>query len=684
MSEAPRQSDAWRASSEQFVVAATLGGYFFGLIASVVAGLQELSEHRYSFAGIWTFATLVIVIATIQLIPERKLAPLPETIFFQPLTRPGKLREPWDMSVAANKCGTALLRLLDTSRLPIIFVVGESGSGKSTLLETGLGNFPKDSKRREEDYQRLEGKVLPGIARIASYATDVSRPQLTIGGVTLPLRGVIILDQFEQFLAELRIGALDVTASGRMEAAIRDAARNGCAVLIALRPEWLFDLSSLGDLAPHLQELVRIEGPELSDGGIALRDITERLSLVVEDAPTILGHLNVRGKLNPIEVQIVGAECERHMGLAGKVSTEMFVHNLGGVDGAITLYFDDMIKRADNPRIANKVLCAFSVHTRFRRPMSRSTIIEGIFEDPAKVAAAVDYLVAEGLLRESDKQVYELAHDYLAEFFNRASGSRLEATDRDNILYHFELGKADPNYSVVEPPTEATPKGDIRARHDYFAWYATIPLLLLMVIRLAGIAPWYSGRVEIPHLAYYHIVDPYYVPIFAAHLSWTLYIFLLYDRVLSRIAEGKTARLRSRLVVVIMALCVLVAMYLPGAWLLSIGIGGAVAGMKIFFVGRRHDLNPVASERLRAIGSATMGNLLFVCVFGAVLLVWTLDYVRNQDDLNHWLIFSLLAGLANIYACANLSARHVGRGSAARIIGLMARKEAGVVTRASV
>ena len=99
-------------------------------------------------------------------------------------------------------------------------------------------------------------------------------------------------------------------------------------------------------------------------------------------------------------------------------------------------------------------------------------------EDPEDIREALRYLTEQRLVITRPTARYELAHDYLAEYFHQKSGSELDPTDRDNILYHFEGDSSEVN-TFVSLKAEAD-----EPRRGVFALAIIIPLVILMTVRL--------------------------------------------------------------------------------------------------------------------------------------------------------------------------------------------------------
>ncbi len=188
-------------------------------------------------------------------------------------------------------------------------------------------------------------------------------------------------------------------------------------------------------------------------------------------------------RLLPLEAQIVGAALERERESGRSIDIHYVRNSLGGVAKIIDQYFESILDGSSDRRVALKVLCAFSVRTRFRGQEDLSDVLNHLYEPPEDVREIVAYLLEQHLLVKHSPAKYELAHDYLAEFFNSKSGSELSPIDRDNIQFHM-VGLATGNSNTLVPATVAEKRLDIGK-------LILIPLLSIMLIRLLHFGlPW--------------------------------------------------------------------------------------------------------------------------------------------------------------------------------------------------
>ena len=297
-------------------------------------------------------------------------------------------------------------------------------------------------------------------------------------------------------------------------------------------------------------------------------------------------------------------------------------------------------------------------------------LLDRLFENPEDVREALRYLTDQNLVITRPTARYELAHDYLAEYFHQKSGSELDPTDRDNVLYHFEGNTSEINDFVALKADKSRPRTGI------FAFAIIGPLVLLMTLRLMdfGIA-WPGPHDLLPQELLWggHLFDVAYLPIYVAHLAWSIYVALLYSRLFSQLNESFLDRLLSRITVLNMAACVVAAMFVPYIWLASIGWGGIVVGLKLLSISRVRQINGAAKARFMLFGSITIFNLIFLSVLGIIGALVSFRYVTDDATGNLWIYISCLFSLIVTYACCVLAPVHVQRKGVSQLLGLLAR-----------
>jgi hypothetical protein len=542
-------------------------------------------------------------------------------------------------------------------------VVGSSGAGKSTLLKVLV------EPRLRERIPGLRYHVIDD-----GYVDLRNEVAALVPAPGSDGHAVIVLDQFEQWLAYVNLQA----PSDRdpelawMKRALGDAQRAANYTLVlSLRDEWYYHLRFLEDLVPSPLAACGIQGPQVTDDSDEMRqEIFGSFKRVVKGnsppvAEDILRRLGPTGPLSPLQAQIVGAVVERHR-RDHPVDTPYFDDVLGGVDGAVDAYFKGILEGTEHRAICHKILCALSVKTRFREQAELHTILETLFEERAAVEEAVDYLVDQGLLIEHEEATYELAHDYLAEFFTGKSAAELHPVERDNIRVHVESGSR-PNANVL--------LGDElgKAPRRQLGRPIAAVLSLLMVVRLLSFGiDWTPLGRSVARPVEGQMLDTSYILVMVPHMAWIWYIAVFYDRVFVRLNESPLARAYSVFVLLDLFACIAVGMVIPSAWLLAIAAGGITFGLKLLLLARRRDMSRAARERLRGIGGVALGNLLGVGILGLVDLL-SFRYVDSGKDVTTWLIVNIVLSAMMTYWCLVLRPTHTSRSGISQILGLMGR-----------
>jgi hypothetical protein len=559
----------------------------------------------------------------------------------------------------------ALQNKLRSTAGSLVLVVGESGAGKTVLLRRLLS----DALALGPEHFRYINTYLTFSDTLAPLRAVGSPPEITVS----------VLDQFEQYLAPLR----ELPLLQREEAQkatrrlFRDILSDPLArLVVAVRAEWYYELRWLDDLIPAPINCVNIAGPSVDPTDPTHQVIYQRFGSLADVATTnaVMAAIGHDGRLLPLEVQIVGAELERTLAKGQEVTSHYLEHSLGGAEGAIARYFDAIVAGAPNPRVALKILCALSARTRFRRQEQLSNILDVIFEDKRKVDSAIPYLQQQRLIVQSGPARFELTHDYLADFFHHKSGSELDPTERDNILFHIDR-------SITRPTAVVSRAEREHAARWGFAALICVPLIALMSARLLyfGLSWNVAGGGPPPHpMIRGWLIDQTYLPVYLAHLAFVIYVALLYHRFLRHLRESWSGRLWSRITVINMAACVVVAMFLPYAWLTSIAWGGCVVGMKLLSMAQGDRLQGTAKNHVRVWGVATLANMGVVAIFGVAGIALSGDLVRSPADGRLWSYVTVVAATIMIYVCYTLVRVHVQPQAVSRLLGLASRASSGV------
>ncbi len=669
MSRGPRSQDA--------LAAVAYAGFLLAAIPALGALLDAIVKRSWLGVITWSFFFFSLAAIGWSIAFKKIAVPPPENRIFTPFIELDKLR-PWPRPNESMR----LIESLRTHSSKVVLVVGVSGAGKTVLLRRLLPETMADAPITYLDeysaiHYRLENLSDSLLGHKTEDQDNVKIP--------FPVR-IVVLDQFEQFLARLK----DLSPEERkMEQDwlcrhINSNLGENSRYIISIRYEWYYDLRFLGNLIEAPQQSVDVSAPSALEPTDATRRaahaLFEELLSSSREADKVLAELGKEGTFLPLETQIVGAVMERKLLGGTRLDARYLDDTLNGPEGAIHAYFRGVLDGAPDRRVAVKVLCALSVRTRFRRQENLPDILDVLFEDEAAVLEAIAYLQGQGLLAKRGPTTYELAHDYLAEFFHRESGSELEPGDRDNILFHMESGIAKMSQAV-----ESRHERD-KHRRSPFARSIIIPLYVVMMLRLLcdGI-PWvrYPLGFQPTLLVASHFFDVTYLPIFVTQFAWATYVALLYERFLSHLNEGPWSRAFSRITVLNMALCVIISMFAPFLWVLSIGWGGTVVGIKLLSLSWRQDLNRAARARMLSFGATTTLVMFFLSILGGIGARVGIAFVNKPSLVHYSIDISLLFAVILTTACFALSPLHVQRAGVSQLLGLLARARSDIVVRPS-
>jgi hypothetical protein len=456
------------------------------------------------------------------------------------------------------------------------------------------------------------------------------------------------------------------------------------AFIIVIRAEWVYQLRFLDTVVPQLHKIVDVKPLAADPADHTSQAIAARLSDVLDDrqaANQIFGDIVAGGGVLPLEVQIVGSVIESERNSGERIGLDWFESELGGARGAIDKFFSNLLSSSPNRRVALKVLCALSFRTQFRHREPLADLLEVLFEDEKTVKAVLRHLSEHNVVVEQNSS-YQLAHDYLAIYFNRLTALELDPHDRENILYSMDnrvLGASTPSTVIKnrkEREANATSK---------YARILVFALLGMMVIRLLWAANWWvlnSRFGMVRSLLANELVDGNYLPIFVVHLVWAWYVMLYYERVLAFVKQGAFGQLFSKFVVANMCLCVLAAMFFPAVWILSIGWGGFIVGLQAFIIGKRKDLNLAAKRRLLEYAGTTVFNTIIIIAMGCLVIAGIASYDLFVTAPT-WVYFgSSTMSFVLTFVGLLLGRWHVTAEGASRLLGLLSRQQTTLSLRA--
>lgn len=647
------------------VAAATYLALVSVLFPSTFSLVSSISTKDYLQAIAWLICILSIGGLAVRLLLRREPLKPVNCHYFQPFA-PIESLNPWrrDEDVATTLVG------LGRRQGGLAVLVGPSGSGK-TVLVTRLIKESQDFKYEAVEIIREYGEFLE----------DIAQRTETLGRRPSIQKRLLILDQFEQYLAHLESNSVEhrTLEEAQVLREIESAHSKGIEVLIVIRHEWYYNLKFLNKMVPPLHESIHIASAPVSDHSTFASQLRGKIqaALSVDDllATEILNEMANRGGVLPLRAQVIGAALEKE-NLRGTLINKEFLSAMKGSGGLIDSYFDEVLENSPNRRLSLKTLAALSASTRFRSQLPTARLLDVLYEPDDLVLECVDYLVTAGLVARRPGSQIELVHDFLAEYFHNRSGYELRPTDRDNVGFHLEAGDRSPGPVVY-------PRAIRNRKTGRFGWSIFWILLVLMFARLLGLGiPWTRvGSLQPIYTNSAKIFDGAYVPIFIAHGAWAIYITMFYVRVFSMLRETGWQRLMSRGVQVVMALSVVVAVFIPYAWMFSIGCGGLFLGFKLLALYANDDLGMGARTRIGEFGRTTVAALLVLTALGGGGMYLSFALESQPGFQSGWVTLSIIWGIVMTIPCLALAPYHISRPAAAELLGLMARpsREKGTV-----
>jgi len=678
---------------------ATLGtcAAIFSILVPITTAWKD--KAYLELAVLVIFAVSIAIVAY-QLKPKPRPSPPPRRKYFQGVRKITK-DQAWHRFAECEKlCNT----IIDPEGRPII-VVGSSGVGKSVLLETQV--VPKLEENHWiavscSNYDGLRTFLLDAFAKVyKKISPDRFLRNATLDGIDGDIKLLLIFDQFEQFLGwkheHKLIPRVDEEHEKEKEwfrSFLENASRQtNIRNVIVVRKEWYYDLRFLREYVPAPIQAFDLGGLKMDRATDPtdyemLKAKIETATQNPEVADIVLGSLTYDNEIRPVEAQMVGLMLE-NIALTGEIiDEEYYLRRLGGKDALIDAYLHAYLRSSPDRDVCLKVLFALSAETVFRTRISRPEIADIIHESRGEVGACLDFLVEEGLALKTETAKYELAHDYLAERLHRLSGSELDPVERDNITYFWDemsRGEGARHITKRERLKDREKKRSeiaLEEKHsklqfvfsDIFMGF----LSLLLLLRLLGPAlglnwGWFNrlGRFQEAQA----FIDVYYLPVFASHLGWSLYVTLFYRRFLSYLAGDRLGSMFSKLTVVICTLCVSLAVFFPYYWLISIGIGGVAMGLKSIQLSRTRGLSQIPIKHFWSMGAKAALNSAFVILFGGIAAYyvhtspWTTDAVNTLNNL--FLLFAILM----VYYVMFVRPNHITKEATSKMMGLYDRRQ---------
>ncbi|HEX4863616.1 MAG TPA: hypothetical protein VFV02_06065, partial [Acidimicrobiales bacterium] len=297
----------------------------------------------------------------------------------------------------------------------------------------------------------------------------------------------------------------------------------------------------------------------------------------------------------------------------------------------------------------------------------KARILAGIFEDERLVNGALDYLVNRNLVISNGSGRYELAHDFLAEFFSEKSGAELHPIERDNI------------FVAIAAPDQGGGEVLIAHQRTKLKRRRLGRVVLGLLLAVMGVRFLYFGLdttvvgPSVSHPVSGNLFDVSYAIILIPYAVWVAYVATFYDRVFIYLKESGWDRVLSVFVLMNLAIAVCIGILVPIGWIFGLTIGGVAFGLKLIMLARRPELNISARRRLRQFGTVTLFNLGVAAVLGIAAIYFSVSVVSTEADVETWIWANLFASLLVTYWCLALVPTPISRSGVSQLLGLMGR-----------
>lgn len=642
-----------------------------------------------------------------------------------------------------SKEADSLFKTIVDQKKAILAVTGESGVGKSILVKL------LDKKIREEGNEHISFFL----GRFNSpYKTDLDIIDDTIEFIRKnesflsnssddDLHNVIVvLDQFETCLDEIinsYLGKIDNVSSLRSFLENSQQHSNGIVrgignlfllkkdydnlkVVVVLRSDRYYDLRILGKLGQIPYDAFEVQGVA-GRGKNTLMDALYKIRFKFKDAEKLIEDLKEPdGTILPVKIQIIGCMLERMVfyppryGVIARLfsryrerllfpRTELTLRkyqDLGGAAGLIERYFRIIMQSSPSVDIARELLFVLGIEGRVKTRYTLSELSAVIFREEDNIQETINYLVKEGLLTVCHGK-YAFVHDYLAQCYNQLSGRLIAPVVRDNLAYsHTTLIEGKKLLSL-----EGRAGVDVGNCTKYVLFAAKVFMLMFFGYRLLNFEafPLESsiGWIGLPFLpgmglpfAKYKVlanwyIDWHYLPIGLAQCCWGLYVVGLVSNVFFHIDHTKLMKLWSFSLVVFTLIGLIWTAFIPGLWLVWIGINGMLVGSKFAHLGYKLYKLTSGRNRFSIIGFYTLINSFFAIYVGSLIfpyISWDLPGSGNKTLTSYITDFLSLSSdisfFSVYYACVPVFVyfvymyrAHVLPSRAVEFIGLYKRVE---------
>jgi hypothetical protein len=645
-------------------------------LASLPAFARELYTlaRAHSYAAIIGYAVFFLAlgaVAIIRIYPRRGPS-FPETKVFRPFLTPDD-----DDTVFVPRATEeeALWSLLTRNAVSptdrILFLIGESGVGKSSLVSLALRD------RASDRANHLPAMSIDHDLR-SELADRRARPN------SVPAHDILVVDQFEQFVAA---AATDLTPAHKLETLAQlilelFGESPEYRLIIIVRPEWIWQLRHLGDLAPTASNTLAVGGFERDSVGEIEKIMSKFIKVGVEVSVVaeVLEDLTNDNRISPVQLEIVGAMIEVEAKDARVPrDKEWYRGTLISASHAMAKYRDIAIKSAKDRRVAAKIMLALSTRTRFRVRRSDDELRARLFENDAVIKECLENLKGTKVVRVDDGGKAELAHDFLASLVQGMSSDATTPRERDNVLFHFEPNRSGKLSRALTPERRRR-----KLIGPFGAFEATC--LVIGLIMVCGRSLAYQAWPHIGPVRYLPEswgslpqLDVAYLPIGLVHYAWLYYLSSIYARVFGHLQEWFLQRVLSVGILISGLLGIFVGTLSPTTWIIDLGVVGLILGLKLLALGCSSRISPGSRKEVRGIGWRTSLNLIIIGLAG----VAADHFWRSHMSQGYWpTLFaaqSAAAAGALLYGVLLLMPVHASQAATSEMLGLLGRRDEVVI-----
>jgi hypothetical protein len=651
--------------------------FFYFLIVATIFTLLEPIRTAIMHADFGTFAFYIgifILILVITALGQAKL----RARRIQPLKRlEFKPFEQLDEVTAWPRIRDqrALLSTLQCSKGKPVILVGESGVGKSVLVQSHIIPNLKNWKTiLFDNYTNFQTQITNKIHYFcpnaiidnAGHVEDIQNESCNL---------FVIFDQFEQFLStHSKNTPHDISSRNWFQNILKSLIhKENVKILIIVRKEWYYDLRFLEEFVPPPIESFNLSGLRIHDSEGSIPTLCLKLANVMKNvkAPSaVLQSLEVDGEISPVEAQIVGCMLENKIAKLGEISSTIYNKNLGGKDTLINEFFDTTLRSAPDREVALQVLFALSIETRYRRQLTLQHILSIIHKPRNEVIDNIKFLDDQRLIHEGEAGHYQLRHDYLAERFHDLSGSQLDPKQRDNILFFGDEIRKDHMAFLTISESQQKP---FKVASDWYMAFLAILVTARLTGPLYGVSWGWLNPLASFHTTFFG-VDTFYIPIFVSHLAWSYYVTTFYRRIFSTLKEGWFGRMLSVMTLLMCTASVVLAVFIPCFWILSIGYGGFWVGLKLLQLSTTKGLSAVSKEDFRVAGRETIINVSFAIILGGFFGFYIYNHQPSIELARTYILISIPSMAILTYSMYVVARLHISKRVSSTWLGMFDRR----------